>query len=127
MEHKVIDVGEGNKLILLFDGGKIRVKKDGRTDIDHIMREGIEFYDHPIHGNNLGEYGLRYHSSWDWLIPAMAKAKDVIKEAGWGTPTEKQAWSILNAALNETFNLNIKNAHYCFVKFIQWHNQNSNK
>jgi hypothetical protein len=62
-----------------------------------------------------------YDKYWDALIPALEIAKERIKAAGWGTPTEKEAWKRFNAALNEVYNLNIKNAHYCFVKFIDWY------
>lgn len=66
---------------------------------------------------------LQYHQSWDWIMPVMSKAKSAIKEAGWGTPTEKAALTRLKAALNEVYNINIKNAHFCLVRFIKWYNQ----
>lgn len=65
---------------------------------------------------------LRYHDKWDWLMPAMERAKKAIKEAGYGTPTEKQALMKLRMALNEVSNINIKNAHFCLVHFIKWFN-----
>lgn len=67
---------------------------------------------------------MKFDKSWDALIPVIAFARKAIVAAGWGTPTEKEAKSRLKMALNETANLNIHNAHYCLVKFIEWYNQN---
>lgn len=104
---------EGNKAIGEFMGW---------TFIDD---ETVTHPDHSDHGRllELRKDILQYHSSWDWLMPCLKKAKQAIKEAGWGTTTEKEANRRLGAALNETYNLNIENAHFCLVKFIEWYNK----
>lgn len=82
---------------------------------------------YPIHNNTSNGWTtfsadqLEFGSRWDWLMPAIQRAKESIKEAGWGTPTEKEAWSRLRMCLNEVSNINIQNAHYCLVKYIHWY------
>ncbi len=67
---------------------------------------------------------LKYHSSWDWLVPAITKIKETVQQ--YYTDGElvlyKAAKSRLTPIMNELYNLDITNTHYCIAKFIQWYN-----
>lgn len=104
-----------NEIIAEFVGGKISMTYRNYT----TFKNASDLQEAKKHG---WEANLHYDTSWDKLIPCLAKAKEKIKSAGWGTPMEDSAKKRLNAALNELYNLNIKNTHYCLVKFIQWYN-----
>lgn len=113
-----VKVEAGNEVIALFTGAVIKPEEDMKRRV--FFQKGTK----PISLNEFWCWSscMEYHTSWDWLIPALKKAEQIIHDAGWGTATEKEAWRRLNAAKNEVFNLNIENAHYCFVKFIHWYN-----
>lgn len=64
---------------------------------------------------------LKYDKSWDALMPALSKARELIKLAGWGTPREKEARKRLEAAFNEVYNLNIEAVSYCLARFAEWY------
>lgn len=102
---------EGNQLIAEYMGFRIWFR-DGQ-----IPQAEMCDVHHDI------ETWAQYHYSWDWLMPCLQSAKDKIKSSGWGVLKQTEATKRLEAALNEVFNLNIENAHYCFVQFIKWYNQ----
>lgn len=60
------EIAEGNKKIALFMGAKI-IKPIGHTgrDIEFPIQTG-GLYVHQVSD-------LRYHTSWDWLMPAVKK------------------------------------------------------
>ncbi len=119
---KEISITDGNKLIAEFMGAE---KVSGKTAYENT------FYEFPKSGDTsrlkVQPESMKYHSSWDWLLPCLQKAKEEIKKQGWGVPLERCAKQRLEAALNEVYNLNIKNAHFCFIKFIEWYNSNQSK
>ncbi len=63
---------------------------------------------------------MRYHQSWDWLMPVIAKSNRIVK----GKPLvvnfppvgKKLQESILDNKIDVAFD--------CLVKFIEWYNQN---
>ena len=69
------EIIEGNKLIAEFMGG-IYVRREDLFD-SHIIEEFIYNNNHPILKNNIKTtehlYHLRYHLSWDWLMPVVEK------------------------------------------------------
>lgn len=65
---------------------------------------------------------FKYETSWDAFMPVVVRARQSIKDAGWGTPTEKEAKSRLKVVTNEVANVNIENANFAMIKFIQWYN-----
>jgi hypothetical protein len=108
-----MDTVKGNEVIAEFRG--LKSKK-----ISFLGDEDITVWFWPEEPEDW--FGLpEYDQKWDSLIPALRLAKKKIEEAGWGTPLEKEAKAKLRMALNETANLNIENAHYCLVKFIEWY------
>lgn len=102
-----------NELIAYFIGGRPQ---------NNAHWPGYYFFEKFQDANWWHTPDLAFDSSWNWLIPALQHAKDKIRAAGWGAPTNKEALTRLNAALNETHNLDIKATHFCLVKFIQWYN-----
>jgi hypothetical protein len=64
---------------------------------------------------------FQYHSSWDWLMPVVAKIKVLIREAEYDK--RFQMSQRLKPIQNETLNVNLINTHYCVCQFIQWYNQ----
>jgi hypothetical protein len=116
---------EGNKLIAEFLGYKFA--GDGAKMNFNITKPGEE---HWYYGSwekpDFNEHIMtefKYHSSWDWLMPVLKLGKEKIKQADFNTMQEKAANGRLGAALNEAHNINLGNAHYCLVKFIEWYNQ----
>jgi len=83
--------------------------------LDTFMGQEDDYDEH-------GVWRKRNYKTWNELMPVMTKAKQAIKDAGWGTPAEKSAKAKMKMALNEVSNINIENAYFCIVKFIQWYN-----
>ena len=64
---------EGNKLIAEFMGGNIR----GNSTNEYVWSASMpEFYCNQMNANHhVSE--LKFHSSWDWLMPVVAKIEDL--------------------------------------------------
>lgn len=93
-----------------------------------LDKDGHKYYDVPkgtYNSQNASMGAWRFHDSWDWFMPLVIVARQKIKEAGWGTPLEKEALSRLRAVTNEIQNINIKNANYAMISFIKWFNSYS--
>jgi hypothetical protein len=102
MENRII---EGNKLIAEFMGAKMLVSNYYGINI-------IEFPDNRTYDL----LGLKYHSSWDWLMPVVIECfnrYDAIESNN----TNHQF--ILNDALIEC---NIESLYKAVVNFIEWYN-----
>lgn len=99
------EITEANKLIAEFMGEEIFWEKTAQNPDGnwHLMTLGHQGY-----------IPLKYHSSWDWLMPVIRKAKQSRNSAEWG-------WNVLNLYLSRC------EIEYVFpevVEFIKWHNQN---
>jgi hypothetical protein len=98
------------------------------------MNEAIaEFMDYS-HGNRNREFNpdadhkdeeFKYHSSWDWLMPVVNKAKALyLNYESYQMRNElKMRYRPIE---NELRNLSLINTQYCLFKFIQWYNNKSN-
>ena len=108
-----------NNLIAIFDwwikNGNRFEKYWTYTDDDGSLHEA---------SHSVKNTEFKYNENWNLLIPVLKKSKQKIKEAVYGTQTETDANKRLGAELNEVYNLNIINAHYCLARFIEWFNQN---
>jgi hypothetical protein len=123
---------EGNKLIAVFDGmiiGKVRgwmsgqnnelcYRKDETGEITQVVR-----FEH-----------LKYHTSWDWLMPVVEKIEKICRENGGplsnhskeqehlenqlDNPLHWKSWSYHNITLTT----NIEDVWEQSVSFIQWYN-----
>jgi hypothetical protein len=74
MDNKQIE--KGNKLILLFMGGIIGSSTEYPTG--EIIVHSIHLGDKQIN-DFINE--TKYHKSWDWIMPAVEKIKDIDNEA----------------------------------------------
>lgn len=76
------EILKGNKLIAEFIGA-VYIRREDLFD-DHIIEEFIYNNNHPISKQipkvteNL--YHLRYHLSWDWLMPVVEKIEEMKNE-----------------------------------------------
>jgi len=62
------EIIEGNRLIAVFDGYREIADYDG-YEYAYTLHPTIDVV--PI-----GDVNLRYHSSWDWIMPVLRKIKD---------------------------------------------------
>lgn len=69
---------------------------------------------------------VKYHTSWDWLIPVIKKIKgmhlDILKQSY--VLDYMHAAAQMNSGL---ISLDIVKAHAGVYKFLQWYNQNKNQ
>lgn len=63
------EINEGNKLIAEFMGAKMIVENYHGINI-------IKFSD----GDTKDLFGLKFHSSWDWLMPCIGKISNQCEE-----------------------------------------------
>ena len=103
MEAK--EIIEVNKLIAEFMGGKMRVEN----------YHGINIIE--INGKTFDLFGLKYHSSWDWLIPVCEKCVCEITDAD----EESRLFAAIHDGL---WAFNIDETWSAVTEFIQWYNQN---
>lgn len=107
-QEKII---QGNKLIAEFMGNRFKPKSKWynifgyRCDV-FINRRGVAF---PLHA-------MRYHSSWDWIIPVIHLISTKYKIAYRGSNIQKQL---------ATFNVFL--VFGAVVEFIQWYNKRENE
>jgi hypothetical protein len=118
---------ENNRLIAEFMGYEFKLVKNPTIDVDgvsHIKDEATV-----IDGKLYFDNNLRYHSSWDWLMPVVEKIETI------GFTFEKNYqridgdWQSLivkgNDILFQDFNVDSRLAtHYVVCEFIQWYNEN---
>ena len=118
---------EGNKLIAEFMGGKFRKSKDKNTLNKYfdLKDKGYFYYENEI----------RYHASWDWIMPVLEKIEQIgcIIEISYslvcmcricviGKKHEK-AFNIIND--NNGGLEPIIAIYKSVVEFIKWYNQNT--
>ena len=96
------EVVKNNKLIALFMGGKMVVEDRGINIIQ--MPSEIQY--------DLN--GLRYNSSWDWLIPCVEKCLTV--------GDDSNQW---DEVLNALQTVSIEDTYNAVVEFIKWYNENN--
>lgn len=106
------EIIEGNRLICIFDGWTIEPGMEKEPD---------PYYNRGFNMQMLSEMG--YHKDWNWLMAVVKKVKDSVKNQDWNPSEEKEARKRIQPILNEIHNLNIENAHYCLVKYLQWVNK----
>ena len=121
------EIIEGNKLIAEFMGGKFRKSKDKNTLNKYfdLKDKGYFYYENEI----------RYHTSWDWIMPVLEKIEQLgcIIEISYslvcmcricviGIKHEK-AFNIIND--NNGGLEPIIAIYKSVVEFIKWYNQNT--
>ena len=68
------------------------------------------------------KYALKFHSSWEWLMPVIHK---IIKTIGVRSIDEcsKVEWFVSTRVTQMYIGINIEHAHYYCVEFIHWYNK----
>lgn len=105
---------EGNRAIMEF------LQLNKCTDKEH---ENNPCYWHEADGEYLTASQTKYHSSWDWLMPSVKKAKElpIIK----GRAIEQMNyWEYVEDML---ITLDINNVFNGLIRYITWYNQNKPK
>lgn len=108
------NIQEGNKLIAEFMGGILwRVSRN--DNIDRIKMTHTAFPDKML-TCKISE--LRYHSSWDWLMPVVQKIKEVYNTLDLEIALFKENEPLFNM----TIFADIQTVWKFCVQFIQWYN-----
>lgn len=98
---------ETNKLIAKFEGHQINFG---------FKRDGILFF-----GEHISIDKLKYHKSWDWLMPVVKKIsefKDIQKYK------ESEGWLAYYSLETGLFEVDIERVYKTVVEFINWYNEN---
>ena len=101
---------EGNKLIAEFMGV---VSSENWYDGYELHKAGIPF-NYGAMGNGTSE--LKFHSSWDWLMPVVER---IVPPHGWTLSGIK----FQSVVINSLQTANINKVYIEVVKFIQWYNE----
>jgi hypothetical protein len=97
-----MDYTEGNKLIAKFAG----YEQCGKPEWEYSYCM--------IEGKSHREDELKFHTSWDWLMPVVEKIRDVQISEGW---SNKQP------VIKALSDVNITILWKAVVQFIQWYNK----
>lgn len=127
---------EGNKLIAEFMGADFKKVDYFLSGINTIE---IIFKDHPSQlingtGRTFSRLeDLRYHESFDWLMPVVEKIEEMNKSMDWGVHILDRGCVIKNITLTgnmkelkiQRFSMisKIEAVWLAVIEFIQWYNQ----
>ena len=113
-----MDTIEGNKLIAKFM---------------EVTNEISDLYYLPQFGHYFNSYGniefndifrsteLKYHSSWDWLMPVVEKIKNTIGFKSIDECSEKE-WYASIGVTRLTITSDIQTVWYAVINYIKWYN-----
>ncbi len=110
------EIIEGNKLIAEFMGGEFN------------ERQSFVYFKLPVNKAYSVLDDLKYHSSWDWLMPVVEK----IEKGNFGV---KQCRKVVEIYIDDTKENIIHSKHrnrieslwYAIIEFINWYNKNKDK
>ena len=116
------EILEGNKLIAEFMGAEVSQAYSKTKEQDGLM-----FYyqkdSSPATYRNLSSAAIKYHSSWEWLMPVYIK---IVREKLWDSYEEGVIiFNILYDRLADAEG--IDKVYESIVEFIKWYNQNLTK
>ena len=106
---------EGNKLIAEFMGCKY-----GNNSIIVISTGELWL---PYHGI-VGIHNLKYHKSWDWLIPVICQCVNKIGIRTIDECTDYE-WNLFTTICDMKMTTPIKFAFENVITFIKWYNNNN--
>lgn len=124
-----MDIEQGNKLIAEFMGGKLKHQIISAIG-DRMQNDDIWL---PFHGIRIIKE-LKYHSSWDWLMPVVKKIENIEVRGMYTVIIKQQYCSIVfqdetDTLLYETTaqesSSKIDAVWQTVVKFIQTKNENT--
>lgn len=104
------EIIEGDEIIAIFQGG--------RKSFDKEDGEPFFVFDTPDGRTGCFLSELKYHSSWDWLMPVMAKINNTPEYYSVYIP---RILSDMGIEINPLF---IENTWGDIVEFIKWYNRN---
>jgi hypothetical protein len=99
-----------NKLIAEFMGATF--KENTHTD------KGEHCYGLDSAYGGITIDNLKYHESWDWLMPVIKK---IFKTIQYSIPITPE-YHVVVSLLNDLSTCNIKNTYNSVVRCIKWHN-----
>ena len=99
-------IEEKNGMIANFMGVKFKDDNEYINELKEMRSNGIFFEQ----GYMASE--LKYHSSWDWLMPVVEEIKYLEVD-----PRSKDIVTGLKIANS------LDDVHYCVCKFIEWYNE----
>lgn len=109
---------EGNRLIAEFLGGELVPEKQGNVywfkDYHHFL----------TNHKALNVYALKYHSSWDWLIPVVEK----IESMNYYFNISNSHVIVVNSEngyeYDDMYDSKIEAVWQAVVSFAKWYNKN---
>lgn len=117
---KEITVEQGNKLIAVFDGwGHIETPKNKGKGYWNNTKKSYAHWDLSA---------MKYHSSWDWLLPAWSKLYNIFIQID-RTKHERMRNDAMNFVDRMSLRINQNNSMAAFVimlEAIQFYNSNIN-
>jgi hypothetical protein len=96
-----------NELIAEFMPNMMKAESTMDMGIEQWLDDDGEYY--------LPEE-LRYHESWDWLMPVVEKCLQVLGDS-------KESEQFYQGIHDALWDINIKTTHEAVVQFIKWYNQ----
>ncbi len=112
IDNEYNKIAEGNKLIAEFMGKTPNPNDGGRTWANETLE-----VDGSIYGDEWET--LKYHKSWDWLMPVIEKCCGLILVLD-SVMTYITKTGIIK---RELIRLNIERTWQAVVEFIQWYNE----
>ena len=104
---KTNEIIEDNKLIAEFMGATYITAKQPNPYWENV----------PDNGQYLDTKRLKYHSSWDWLMPVVEKIQEVV-----GDNEELFETDMFESLINTIPYANIEDSFKVVIEFIKWYN-----
>ncbi len=111
-----ISIEEGNKLIAEFMQLQVVITPISVTnDFESVIGSSVLYRLSNSNGRVINQSELQYHTSWDWLMPAVEK---ILFKSG---DNHAQLDAKLISALST---IDIKQVWFAVIDFIKWFNEN---
>ena len=107
-------IEEGNKCIAEF------IELGGFDD----SRYGWLWHNPTSDNKKSSCFSLKFHSSWDWLMPACQKCKDIIEKSGDIQAIDIELMRAKSLLLVSIQTFNIETVWLAVIKFIKCYNEN---
>ena len=116
------EITQGNKLIAEFMGAPGDLHWLPQHKEPYIFQGVFYDYDEQFRSNE-----LKYHLSWDWLIPVVKECWDIINTFDYDSEEyfylTEEIFHI-DYSLNEFMEADIKSVYERVIDFITWYNEN---
>ncbi len=115
MDLRSKDTSEKNKLIAEFMEFPTQTDVVDDRTLAYYVAESVMNTDKFENENDSGVFhtdDMQFHTSWDWLVPVLKKANEIISD------NQKGLWRMLT----HPFEYEIKDVHEQVVDFINYYN-----